>query len=450
MIRHIKTSCLFVLLAIMVYSCSKHTQDVEPSAVLEPVDLISDLDTFEDRMLNDHPYLRNPGQRYLFISRCDNIRDLLDHPITLKAFYEKIAFLAATLRCGHTRLNFPDHYWEKIDKQYKHLPFRLFFSDTSIYIRDVYYEDTLLKKGAKVLQVNNRLSGEIVRELLSLFPADGSNTTYKYYNLNGRLYGIETPGKFYPNKYLIKAILPGQKVPLEFEVSAQSKDSIMAFIANRGDDFEEYKSYQFSQLDSLNVAIITIRDFIDFSRGSFSSFLEDAFSQINEKKMKALIIDLRGNDGGDPDHAAELLSFILHKPLTYFNQGVYGYSNLKKPVKLNKNNFDGNMFVLMDGGSFSTTGHLLSLLKYYKIGILIGETSGGSWQCNGCYGDYEFPNTGLHLMYPRCVFRTAVDGQGMEAGIKPDEWAVPTVKDLIHKKDVVLEKAISMIKQSKN
>ena len=120
---------------------------------------------------------------------------------------------------------------------------------------------------------------------------------------------------------------------------------------------------------------------------------------------------------------------------------------MKKPITPKDNRFTGSLYVLQDGGSFSTTGHLLSLIKYHQLGVIVGDTSGGSFRCNGCYNDLILPNSKLNLMYSRCTYQTAVKGYGLEAGVPPDIYFKPDVFDLIENRDIVVEKVISILSQ---
>jgi hypothetical protein len=64
----------------------------------------------------------------------------------------------------------------------------------------------------------------------------------------------------------------------------------------------------------------------------------------------------------------------------FFDAGTPGYPELRL-IKPARNKFSGTMYVLIDGGCFSTTGHLCSLLRYHGIGTFIGEETAGSFAC---------------------------------------------------------------------
>jgi hypothetical protein len=55
-----------------------------------------------------------------------------------------------------------------------------------------------------------------------------------------------------------------------------------------------------------------------------------------------------------------------------------GVGDLKKTQPVPDYPFSGDPFARIDGGTYSTTGHFVSLLKGHGVGIFIGEESGGS------------------------------------------------------------------------
>jgi C-terminal processing protease CtpA/Prc len=233
--------------------------------------------------------------------------------------------------------------------------------------------------------------------------------------------------------------------PLTANIEARFHDDIMDTKRRLESEPGSYHPYQFDLIDSLSTAVVTVRDFIGYPKGKFERFLEASFTTVQEKNITNLIVDLRGNDGGDPAYAAAVLSYLVSREIIYFKQSVYGYKPLKRPVRLSPLSFRGKLFVLMDGGCFSTTGHLLSLLKFHKFGVLVGEESGGSYRCYGCPKSYTLANTGINLDCQRCVFDTDVAGFAANQGVLPDIEAKPAIEDLAMGRDTVKQFTLDLI-----
>jgi C-terminal processing protease CtpA/Prc len=129
----------------------------------------------------------------------------------------------------------------------------------------------------------------------------------------------------------------------------------------------------------------------------------------------------------------------------YFADGTRFYDEFVVPRPVPEHVFTGELFVLIDGGCFSSTGHLSALLKYHGAGIFIGVETGGSFACNDASEGYTLKHTGLRIGLPRMTFRVATRGLAKGRGILPDHEIEPTIDDLISGRDVVREKAVSLI-----
>jgi C-terminal processing protease CtpA/Prc len=153
---------------------------------------------------------------------------------------------------------------------------------------------------------------------------------------------------------------------------------------------------------------------------------------------------VRGNDGGDPYCSSFVVSHVIAEPVRYFAAGTPVYDDLVQPIPVPENVFTGELLVLTDGWSFSSTGHMLSLLRCRRRGIFLGEESGGSGACNDASRMHVMKHTGLRLNLPRRKFATSASCLPHGRGISPDIEVKPSIDDLIAGRDVVLERAISL------
>ena len=99
----------------------------------------------------------------------------------------------------------------------------------------------------------------------------------------------------------------------------------------------------------------------------------------------------------------------------------------------------GDLLVLINGGCFSTTGHLCSLLKYSGRCKFIGEETGGTYECNDSHVQVKTSATHLRLNVARMTYTAAVTGISRETGILPDYPVDPTIEDVITGHDAVKE-----------
>src|SRR5215210_7293731 len=87
---------------------------------------------------------------------------------------------------------------------------------------------------------------------------------------------------------------------------------------------------------------------------------------------------------------------------------------INPPSKLlrNKPTFTGKVFILINGGSFSTTSEFLSQAHFHKRATFIGEESAGGYYGNssGFMPVVTLPNTKLAVRVPLMTYYMAVSG----------------------------------------
>jgi C-terminal processing protease CtpA/Prc len=55
------------------------------------------------------------------------------------------------------------------------------------------------------------------------------------------------------------------------------------------------------------------------------------------------------------------------------------------------------------------------------------------------------PRTGIQVRVPLVLYTLAVDGSPQDRGIVPDIPVVPTIEDLLARRDVVMERALRFL-----
>ena len=197
-------------------------------------------------------------------------------------------------------------------------------------------------------------------------------------------------------------------------------------------------------------AVMTVKTFSYYDRVEyFKSFMDDSFRQIKDKGIKNLVLDLRGNDGGDPFCAVILYSYLEHRPAPYYAEPYGKYADLAKPVPLPENHFTGQLVTLLDGHCGSTNGHFCALLKYHRIGTFVGTPSGSTYKCNaGKNTEIQLDKTTIILTFGRSTFSAAVQGMDKTQPILPDHPVRETYRDFLDRKDVYLQTAMKLIEGS--
>lgn len=244
------------------------------------------------------------------------------------------------------------------------------------------------------------------------------------------------------------------------------------------------KSLRFIGKDT-TVAYLKINDFVD---GKFTKAYKSIFDSIKKSGSKTLIMDLRDNPGGRMSEILNLYSyltpedFIMTQPavvtsktslwklglfprvpklafpfigafypvymgFSYFKvkkgeDGKYYYHlSASKKQKHNPNHFDGKIYVLINGGSFSASCVISSALKANKDITFVGEETGGDFNGTvaGIMPVLKLPNSEIQwrlgLMNIKPINQTDVKGHG----IYPDKEITQTIEDKVNGKDPELE-----------
>ena len=106
-----------------------------------------------------------------------------------------------------------------------------------------------------------------------------------------------------------------------------------------------------------------------------TSQFKEAFQQAKDADMKGLIIDLRGNPGGNLDVVVDICREILPQGMIVYTEDKYGKRDEYKNSE--DHTIDVPMVLLVDGGSASASEIMAGAVKDYGVGTLIGTKTYG-------------------------------------------------------------------------
>jgi hypothetical protein len=408
-------------------------------------ELQDDLDQYVGLIRGDHPmtFTDKPALERTISAQREQLRDGMSE----MEFYAVVAPVGAAVRCGHTRTYLSERGDEYLDEHGQCLPVEIRLVGGDLYVYKDFTPDEAIPRGSRVLSINAHPASEIIERMRASLHADGTNTTYKDFTVNlsfARYFtllfggaprfelGIEESGSSKAATHIVAAMTPNQSDQVEQERYAPDGACRRLCMT-----FSDDRSY----------AVLTIKDFGYYDDvQAFREPVGEFFARLATDGIRSLIIDVRGNDGGDPYCSSFVVSHLIDEPLRYFAGGTPVYDDLVRPIPVQRHVFAGELYVLMDGWCFSSTGHMLSLLRCHRRGVFVGEESGGSTACNDASRMHTMKHTRLQLNLPRRTFATSARCLPYGRGIPPDIEVQPTIHDLIAGRDIVLEKAISMIR----
>ncbi|MFD2200831.1 S41 family peptidase [Shivajiella indica] len=447
---------------------------------LTPDQMISDLTVFKEALEAKHPEMYRYTSKEEYELLFELVKKGMNHEMTVREFYLSMAPLVSALHCGHTKwiLAGKDMYYQFYEDNL--FPLKLYFDMDQAFVLG-HFAGKEVPISAELISINDRPIGEII-DLIKQNSSfgDGFSEGGKYYQLNHYFPALYSTNFGIAEEYVVEIKIDGEIQKLSF--SGISLNQIKTDSPeNQGDE----GPFQF-EIKERNVAWLDIDRFFAYpSEPDFKKFLKNSFTQINENPVDDLVIDLRGNEGGNENWGIELYKYIAKEPFRYYERisvkqkqkvdfesktstlfklatlfnknGKYGkeftvQKGLKKqkPYKIA---YGGRVYLLLDGQSFSVTTEFASRAKSDgRVTIIGSETAGGyAMNTSGFFSIVTLPNSKIDLGIPLLGFHmeNLTDVNPMDRGILPDYPVEVTVQDIIGKTDPIMDFSLELIKKPK-
>lgn len=431
----------FVLLILLSGLSTAQSQGPYPAFRYQAPALRADLRYLHDRLLHLHPapymYCTAEQMEHVF----DSLEASIQRPLSELEYLSTIAAVYPVLGDGHTMF-LPSSFTAAKGMFAKKLPLDVAVIGERAFVRGNETTDGRLKPGAEVLGINGVPMQAILDTLMRRQVRDGLNTTYPRWILNN--WFKEYYRFSFGDTSVFDILLATPNGKERFTVNALPRDSIRANMERNGpvnNRAEQGIVLRFESGDP--VAVLTIPTFESATLKSdhgqnAKAELEKAFAAMRERQVKHLILDLRGNQGGDPALGKLLLAHLLDEPFELVHEGPF--SGTTRP---RKDGFQGKLYVLMNGGCFSATGMVLSCLERHQRAVFIGEEAGGNRTLlSGSPKLFRLPNTHIECYVSSRLWRVA-DRPNDGHGVMPTILAQPDIHDVISGRDPVLERALN-------
>lgn len=406
----------------------------------------------------------------------------ISNKLSLIEFYRELLKIASELGCGHVWIDAPEPLESNLWKEDGKIPLDIKIIDSKLYCLKNYDSASKLKSGDQITSINGHQVDNIIADFLPYTVGDGIIETGRirlieqmfdfFYRLNYGMDEVFTIAYYNETGQLLKTKLKGF-----------SEEQLEGLKNNKSVD---YANLELTPIDSLS-ANLQIKHFYDWKDGkkeiSFKREIDQIFRELHSTKIKNLIIDLRDNGGGKGELGRLVLSYLIREPILPFkppyvkfidsdfkqytdlsddiikelgevtnklNDTLYltTHKEYYKPITPNKYAFNGKIFILINGNTFSASSDLAAILKSLGRAIFIGEETAGSYYGNSS-GNFVFvtlPNTGFKTRIPIVGYYTNVNSNvEMGRGIIPDYELEPNIDEIINDNDPELELAIKLI-----
>ena len=417
------------------------------------------------------------------------------HGASLGEAYRALSIFLATIKCGHTWANFLNQPKAIADPLFRQgatrVPFWFVWRGEQMVVTRDLTAGAELRAGTEVLAIDGVAAPAILRALLAVARADGSNDHKRVNALE--IHGdtdLEAFDIFFPlffpqrtaGRYLLTVRPPGgqpAEVAVEGLTFAQRLAPVEAALAaRRGGDAPLWTLTFEGRSAFLAMPTWALYQ----SRWDWKEFLRQSFVALRERGVRELVIDLRGNEGG-LGVGDVLLAHLVRAPLrleplerrvryrkvpagllpvldtwdpSFKDWGAAAAGPADGFYRLTREGdgggvilpaaqpFTGRVWVVVDASNSSATFEFAQVVQREKLGTLIGAPTGGNQRGinGGAFFFVRLPRTGLEVDLPligQFPLRDAPD-----AGLEPDLPVATTAQDLAAGRDPIRARLASL------
>lgn len=444
--------------SIIGFICLLHSIFVvgQDATILDTDSLLADLEILTTTIRENHPMMSMYTTRARFDNLAQRTAMQIKTGVSAPVFYSSVSRLISTVGCGHTYA-YPTPDLAERMKMIQDLPFEVMVVDSTLYISKAYLTAYEPYVGHAIVNINDVPITRLMTVSYQHISADGLNRSAK-------AHGLEHNFNFYLNLML------GGPGTLYFETSGGSFS--VGFPTNFTKPKKEDLALSFHELPGAPRSVVL--SVPDFDAGK--SVIKKCFSYMQKVHTENLIIDLRDNGGGIGNIGAYLVSFVIDSTLTYYldkkltpviykkhltqKEGMVvsnkfimtdsitrSYYFKVKPKK--KCNFNGSVYVITNGGTFSTGAYAASVLKNAAGATMVGQETGGSEYAigGGVIAKLVLPFSGLNVRFPLYKWRFNVVDENSSRGVIPDILVRPDPKTMSQKTDEAMARVTDLIKK---
>jgi C-terminal processing protease CtpA/Prc len=478
------------LLATSMLACQENKQNnIKDQNIISSELLLQDIDTVQKWIYKAHgdPF-RFTTQEKLNL-RFEEARKKVKsgNSMTGEMFYGALLPIFAELRDGHSK-PFPPNL-DKIEGRV-FFPLKFVFVDKKPRVIKSFEKGSTIPVKSEILEINNVSSERLFKELISLVNSDGNTEVIRYRRLENTMYFsrlLKVTGKS-SEIYKIKLRHPDGTIN-EYDLKALNQKEYKEL--PRTKNKKPFEPIEFAEIED-EIGYLKVNTFNGSSyKKDYNTFIDSVFNVLNKKKVTKLILDLRGNRGGDDTKNLYLLRYLMTNRFSLYGELTFRQNNYKflpdgshydidsRSYKANsqgtydvtpflwtkdgdipslgefdpfENRFKGMLIVLIDAFTFSSASECAAVLHQSKRGTFIGEETGGSYIGNvsGYTPTLDLPNSkamvNVSLINIRHPF---FNSDWTDRGVLPDIFIEPSVNDIITAEDVVLKKALLTIQPLK-
>lgn len=478
----------FLILCFIIYGSSfSQTTEFDLQKKYSVNQILKDIDYTEKYLTKFHP------DPFRYISK-DSLHAFVNEqkkaitiPLTEMQIRFYIKRIIAKIGCGHTDVAASKKYTKALKKFIRPiLPLNTFVTDSNkLFVLNNLSTDSTIKPGNEIISIDNHPTSEILKNMYSVIISDGYNETHKKQSIkyDWFKYYYSFCYGFKPNYSLQIKNSSNQIITDTLNSISSLNDTLILPKKDSVTYLRKTKTCSFYYLNNNNnsTAIIDINAFKGLG---WRKFFRKTFKDIKQQKTQHLVIDLRDNGGGKIVSGLKFLSYLVNKTLLLpfdrkpnmmlFNPRYkMGLASRITPIlfstifpqwpkngklqhyfftlKKRRNTFNGNIYVLINGKSFSMSCIAATYLKYKSNATIIGEETGGNLSGSNAVikGGFVLPSTNIRVYTPMYHIYHDIKVVNNGYGLLPDIEINYTKEDILNGVDLDLKKVSDLINSQK-
>ena len=457
--------------------------------ILQAEDLQKDFAIARKSYEQLHPGLYKYQSKEVIDKAFEDCKTALNHDQTLAEAYLNFHKLTSKFHCGHAYPNFynqAEFLKKELFEQKVCLPFQFQLIDDRMLITRS--ADSVLSEKMEVKTINGFAVSTIIKTLLPIVRADGSNDAKrcKLLEIGGQTF--EYFDIFYPMYFPLKSdnfelgiYEFTSKKNLKLSVKSLDRVKRKEILKAKYPD-NEVVNAKFNWLDD-KTAIMQINNLAVYNKAfDFDKFFLNSVNEYTQKQGKNLVIDIRKCEGGNTSEMIKLVRYLTKnnieikneqdcwayvkidstlKPYVDNKSWAFGWFNMNekyftklpngqyrskdgdKAEKIipDKTTFEGDIY-LMTSATNSSAGYLMAdIFKKYHLATLVGQTTGGNQRgiTAGAMFFMSLPNTKIEVDVPLIGMNYDLAKTRPDAGLSPDVYVKPNVMDAVKGIDTEME-----------
>jgi Peptidase family S41 len=493
---------------LLILACLTTTaQDIDSlqTKILQPAAMQADFKYLRRLLEETHPGLHRYQTKEQMTRKMDSLYGLFNTEMKFYDYYRLLASLIADIRCAHTTI-LPESDVRGLFAKCKIFPYWIYYIDNRVYLVLNATSDTLVKPGFELLSINGQSIDSINQVIFKHLWGDGYIDISRQRMLENTFFSL-----FYyffvaqPETFSIKCRTSNGEV-IEQKAIAQTlpvfEKNLLQNPVNKKlleiyskQDKENKRKLWFLKINKEhNAAVMKISGFGGGNNGDEASkkmrdFMDASIKKIKNNNISNLIIDLRYNGGGWDNQGEELFTYLIDTPTYYYRKfhtvtdssEFLQFSSVSKEELANiknelipeadgtftvkeeyeptlsiqhpkANRFKGKIYFLTNGASASTTAEFSAVAHSNKLGVFIGEETGGNYTGGngGQFISLALPDTKIQVGVPLLYYDNAVNKPLLEGrGTIPDYFVPYNIKDVLTGTDTQLNFTFDLIKKGR-